>query len=650
MKKLNGIETQVKVLVIGSGAAGLNAALQLFYRGIDEILIITEGLSKGTSINTGSDKQTYYKLSLCGDALDSPAEMAESYFSGGGIHGDLALVESALSVQAFSHLVQLGVPFPTDAYGQFIGYKTDYDDRQRATSIGPYTSKKMCECLSSAVTQREIPIRECCEAISLLVENISEKKQIYGAIILNENNDFEVIFADYVIFAVGGPGGLYRDSVYPLVHSGAIGLALMAGAKARNLQESQFGLASTKFRWNVSGTYMQVIPRVISTAQDGVSDVREFLLDGFSKESECYSNLFLKGYQWPFDARKVPDGSSLIDLLVYHEQHVRGRRVFLDYRENPKNFDFEGLSTQAFEYLSKSKALFGAPIDRLEKMNPKAVEIYLQNGIDLHLEPLEIAVCAQHNNGGLAGDLWWESENIKNLYPIGEVNGSHGVARPGGAALNAGQVGGFRAASMIAYREKLRNETSKRLKKQRGNLAIEEIKEIQKWMDQGKSSLTDSSVVLSSLQKRMSIHGGFFRELDELFSAKMNAWKLVDEVFAKGMRLNPDQTAKDLFCIRQLCFAHAVYLDSIHFCTASGVGSRGSALITGLGGQEIHALFPEIWKKQTENQKYQEYVLESEFINQVMHHEWIKRREIPNEPSWFERDWAAFRNDEIFEE
>src|SRR5512135_3452558 len=85
--------TWVHTLVIGSGAAGLNAAVQLVRNGVRDVLIITEGLSKGTSINTGSDKQTYYKLSLCGSEGDSPRAMADSYLSGGSMHGDLALVE-----------------------------------------------------------------------------------------------------------------------------------------------------------------------------------------------------------------------------------------------------------------------------------------------------------------------------------------------------------------------------------------------------------------------------------------------------------------------------------------------------------------------------------------------------------------------------
>ena len=60
-------------LVLGSGAAGLNAAVQLHRHGIQDAIIVTEGLDCGTSINTGSDKQTYYKLSLCGATPDSPA-------------------------------------------------------------------------------------------------------------------------------------------------------------------------------------------------------------------------------------------------------------------------------------------------------------------------------------------------------------------------------------------------------------------------------------------------------------------------------------------------------------------------------------------------------------------------------------------------
>ena len=69
---------QFHTIVLGSGAAGLAAALRLRAEGVESVAIVTEGLSMGTSINTGSDKQTYYKLGLCGKDADSPVDLARS--------------------------------------------------------------------------------------------------------------------------------------------------------------------------------------------------------------------------------------------------------------------------------------------------------------------------------------------------------------------------------------------------------------------------------------------------------------------------------------------------------------------------------------------------------------------------------------------
>ncbi|MFX0009803.1 MAG: oleate hydratase, partial [Candidatus Hermodarchaeota archaeon] len=136
---------EYNTVIIGSGAAGLNCALHLVEEGIppSQIAIITENLGGGTSFNAGSDKQTYYKLSLIGDQLDSPYQMAKDLFSGGAMHGDIALIEATNSIREFFHLIQLGIPFPHDKFGGYVGYKTDNDPKQRATSIGPYTSQEM---------------------------------------------------------------------------------------------------------------------------------------------------------------------------------------------------------------------------------------------------------------------------------------------------------------------------------------------------------------------------------------------------------------------------------------------------------------------------------------------------------------------------
>ncbi|MGO7165416.1 oxidoreductase, partial [Rhizobium johnstonii] len=64
-----------------------------------------------------------------------------------------------------------------------------------------------------------------------------------------------------IVLAAGGPGELYRDSVYPNGCFGSLGLALEAGVELVNLTESQFGIGTRRegFPWNLSGTYVQAI-------------------------------------------------------------------------------------------------------------------------------------------------------------------------------------------------------------------------------------------------------------------------------------------------------------------------------------------------------------------------------------------------------
>lgn len=63
-------------------------------------------------------------------------------------------------------------------------------------------------------------------------------------------------------------------------------------------------------------------------------------------------------------------------------------------------------------------------------MNPGAIALYKSHGIDLARESLEIGVCAQHHNGGIAVDCHWETD-IAGLFVVGEAAGTFGVRRPG---------------------------------------------------------------------------------------------------------------------------------------------------------------------------------------------------------------------------
>ncbi|NLS98168.1 MAG: FAD-binding protein [Planctomycetaceae bacterium] len=637
---------RVHTLVVGSGAAGLNAAVQLRASGIEDLLILTEGFSKGTSINTGSDKQTYYKLSLCGDSPDSPRELAETLFAGGGMHGDLALVEASVSPRAFLHLVNLGVPFPRDAFGQFVGYKTDHDPRQRATSIGPYTSREMCRALIERVRLLKIPVTEGRHVVRLATIDEGSTRRVCGLIAADDRGELEVYLAENVVFAVGGPGGLYKTAVYPAVHTGAIGVALMAGATAQNLPESQYGMASIKHRWNVSGTYMQVVPRIISTGPDANSDEREFLPDYFESLGEMNSSVFLKGYQWPFDSRKAVGGSSIVDILVYIETVLKGRRVFFDFRSDPAGFRFEELSDEARQYLQKSAALQATPIERLEKMNPGAIQIYLDHGIDIRVEPLEIAVCAQHNNGGLAGNHWWESTNLRHLFPVGEVNGSHGVYRPGGSALNSGQVGAFRAAEFIANRY-----AKWSLSHEAGLNALQrELAEIVDWLDRSATAARSWQEEREEFQARMSRSAAHIRRRDDLDQAVEDAWQQVRRLEQSGCRFTGAADSVEALRTFQLGFAHAVYLEAVLFAVTSGTGSRGSAMVVDPAGEPVHPGLDDTWRIAGENTDFRSKVQQT-LVHGLgsVENRWVDRRPLPESDTWFETAWSRFRSGEIYE-
>lgn len=639
MKRLN-------TLVIGSGAAGLAAAVRLNALGVESLAIYTEGLRMGTSINTGSDKQTYYKLGMYGLEPDSPALLAKDLMNGGSVHGDIALVEAALSPLAFHNLVAIGVPFPHDEFGQYIGYKTDHDPKRRATSCGPYTSRDMCLSLISEVKKRNIEVKEKRIAVSLLALEQNGEKRCCGAVFVNTKANGEdaqeVVLAENVVFAVGGPGGFYARSVYPVVHTGGIGLALEIGARARNLAESQFGMASTKFRWNVSGSYMQVLPRIVSRAADGVSDEREFLRDYFKTPAEMYDMIFLKGYQWPFAAGHVP-GSSLIDIFVNIEIVERGRRVFLDYRTDPADFDFNALNTETREYLTRSGAIAESPLKRLEILNQPAVELYRTHGIDLSKEALEIAVCAQHNNGGLAGSIWWESENIKHLFPIGEVNGSHGVTRPGGTALNAGQVGAFRSAEFIAARyaqDTLPQEDAERVAEK----VLQRLKAA--W---SRSASLNWKEERRKFQLRMSEAGAFVREEGRLRKALAETRDHLKRLKEDGLGGKRTEDAAEALRNQQLLTAQIVYLEAILKQLSDGVGSRGGAIVLSADGQKIHPLLSDEWKCVPENDTFRGKTLECALReDESVDFSWEECRSIPQTDGWFETVWSDYRSKRIY--
>ncbi|MDO4605374.1 MAG: FAD-binding protein [Helcococcus sp.] len=535
--KLN--ELEYDVIVVGSGAAGFNAANRSYEKGFN-VCLVTEEKNISTSRNAGSDKQTYYKLSLCNEDLDSVDKMAKVYCDGYHMDSDIAKVEAAGSVRAFMNLVELAVAFPTNEYGEFIGYKTDHDPNKRATSAGPYTSKMMVEKLEQRFFKYGIELLNHHKVVKIF------NSYKFNSILTFHKNQFYLIYAKALIYATGGPASIYKNTVYPYGQKGSTGIALESGVKGRNLTHFQYGLASKKPKWNVSGTYMQCLPWIYSEDENRRYD---FLLDYYKDRYSMLNNVFLKGYQWPFDLKKIK-GSSYIDYLVYIQEIKFKRKIYMDFRANPQNAEiqFQNLNSEALEYLESNDAFLDTPIDRLIHMNKKAYKFYLDKGIDLKKDRLEISLCAQHNNGGLMVDKNYQT-NIKNFFAVGEVAATHGIYRPGGSALNAGQVGAFRAANSIDSKlEITKNQKSK---------ANEFIFSISKNI--GKNS--NVIELINNLQEEMSKFAAAFRRIGSI--KKMLEYRIeLYQNFETKVKANKGQIIK-LFELRDILISQIAYLYSM---------------------------------------------------------------------------------------
>ncbi|HSV26711.1 MAG TPA: FAD-binding protein, partial [Sedimentisphaerales bacterium] len=561
----------------------------------NRIAVVTAGIPLGASRMSGSDKQTYYKMGTSPDVADSAESFAKSLTAAGCCHGDLALAEAIGSLREFYHLVQAGVPFPHDPMGSYIGYKTDHDPYERATSAGPKTSKFMSECLERQARRYGIKIFDHQETAEILTDGTGSRKRIRGVATLDKKSvkagdySLNVFLAENIVLAAGGPGEMYETTVYPKGQIGIHGLAFLAGLAGENLTESQFGLASIKFRWNVSGTYMQVVPRIFSTDADG-NDPREFLAPFFPSMSKMATDIFLKGYQWPFDPQRIEGHqSSLIDVLVFNETQ-KGRRVFMDFLKNPigspamKPFRLEDLEPEAIDYLKAVGALQKTPIERLFHMNQPAIDIYKENGIDLYKEPLEIAVCCQHNNGGIAIDRWWQT-NIPHTFCIGEMAGSHGVKRPGGSALNAGQTGGLRAALYIA------NVYDPDVP---GKSAFADVKDSLASLVRKLDSFAASkgqfrpSEVIPDIRSRMTRSAGHIREMVDASRALCEAVTLCNQIAERGFHLKNPKELIQAVQAEHMALASAAYIKAVVELLRQGSGSRGSHLVLDAGGIEVH--------------------------------------------------------------
>lgn len=312
--------------------------------------------------------------------------------------------------------------------------------------------------------------------------------------------------------------------------------------------------------------------------------------------------------------------------------------MYLDFRTNPGNrpIDYSLLSEEAYEYLVKAGACFGTPLERLLHMNRPAVGFYLDKGVDLAKEPLEIALCAQHNNGGLGIDCWWQT-NVEGFFAAGEVSASHGVYRPGGSALNAGQVGSTRAAQYIAAccqgdnAEDFESIVVPQLEQLIGiarTVSNPNLENVQEHWDQA--------------VWRMSRCGGPIRDIEQI---NQTAEKVRQEIagFKNTIRVKENRSLWKVFRLWDILLCQLVYLEAIKDFVENGGRSRGSALYSDKNGKKPYQNLPDIFCYSLDDGSNSDNVQEIILQGMKCSISWRKVRGIPENDDFFENVWRDYR-------
>lgn len=443
---------QCDVLVVGSGGAGLRAAIEAresFKKG-KVVLAVKGALGRcGVTAVACSDRMAFHATLPHTEPAgsDNWKYHAEDIYRIGGYvsDGDLAAILAKESQQAFEYLDQLGVPFAKREGGLADQFVTDGSEYARACYTGPRTAGHIEEALLRKISSMDIRMVDHC----MVSELIKYRDRVIGAFGIDERagkveKGLKVFSCKTLIMATGGAGEAFKVHVFPSGMTGdGYALAYRAGVEMVNMEFIQIGLSSVKTKLACSGSMMRSVPRFIN--EEG----REFLVNYFPQGTslvEIYNFVFEKGASWPVSSEKK---TCLIDIAVAKEM-AKGHRVFLDYSSNPRGFRFRTLLAKWQErYRSEVRRELGvkkreeSPLHRLREVNPASIEWLKEYGVDLDVgEQIEIAPSVQHFQGGIR--IRKEGNTtLKGLYAAGEcAGGQHGANRPGGNALLDGQVFG----------------------------------------------------------------------------------------------------------------------------------------------------------------------------------------------------------------
>nr|WP_137677283.1 L-aspartate oxidase [Parerythrobacter lutipelagi] len=238
---MNQATTDYDVLIIGSGAAGLTAALALAEH--KKVLVLAKG-----SLTGGSTAWAQGGIAAVLDAGDTFEDhIRDTMIAGAGLN-DRATVEFVIenAPASIDRLIELGVPFNRESGDLHLTREGGHSHR-RIVHVDDATGWAVQEALLKAADANDnitmLPGRTCVDLITgRNAEKFSGEGRVWGAYALDEaTGKVEKHLAKATIMAAGGAGRVYLFSTAPRGATGdGIAMAWRAGCRVSNMEMMQF--------------------------------------------------------------------------------------------------------------------------------------------------------------------------------------------------------------------------------------------------------------------------------------------------------------------------------------------------------------------------------------------------------------------------